>query len=246
MRPHNNAFVRCAAEAFNLAGPVFEFGSYQVEGQEDHFDLRPFFAGKPYVGCDFRPGPGVDRVEDVTKIGLPDGSAGAILCVETFEHVYAIHRAFDEVFRVLRPGGAFLLTSPFHFRIHAYPDDYWRFTPSLLRRMMAPYGGLLVGSQGPESTPHTVMAMGIKSPAPTDFRARAEQMVAAYRESLAAIERARPMREKLRRAVGSVYRSKGERRAASEYSAARFLIDENPRRRGPRGLTDDPCSRGRP
>lgn len=226
MRPHNNAFVRCAAECFDLPGPAFEFGSFQVEGQEEHFDLRPYFAGKPYIGCDFREGPGVDRVEDVTAISQADGSAGTVLCIETFEHVYAVHKAFDEVFRILRPGGAFLLTSPFHFRIHAYPDDYWRFTPSLLRRMMAPYGGLIVGSQGPESTPHTVMAFGIKSPAPADFRTRAEQMIGRYQAWLSEYEASRPNREKLRRAVGSLYRSKGERKAAAEYSTARFTIDE--------------------
>ena len=225
MRPHNNAFVRVAAESFDLSGPAFEFGSYQVEGQEEHFNLRPYFAGKPYVGCDFREGPGVDRVEDVTAIGLPDGAAGSVLCIETFEHVYAIHKAFDEVFRILRPGGAFLLTSPFHFRIHAYPDDYWRFTPSLLRRMMAPYGGLVVGSQGPEATPHTVMAFGIKSPAPSDFRQRAERMIERYQAWLAEFEAVRPVGEKIRRAVGSLYRSKGERKANAEYSTARFTID---------------------
>ncbi len=226
MRPHNNAFVRSATESFDLPSPTFEFGSYQVEGQEEHFNLRGYFAGKPYVGCDFRDGPGVDRVEDVTKIGLPSGTVGTVLCVETFEHVYAIQDAFAEVFRVLQPGGAFLLTSPFHFRIHAYPDDYWRFTPSLLRRMMAPYGGLVVGSQGPESTPHTVMAMGIKGPAPADFRARAERMIALYRRRLDEIEAATPLSQKVRRAVGSLYRSKGERRQVAEYSATRFTTDE--------------------
>jgi SAM-dependent methyltransferase len=226
MRPHNNAFVRSATESFDLPGPAFEFGSFQVEGQEEHFNLRGYFAGKSYVGCDFRDGPGVDRVEDVTKIGLASESVGTVLCVETFEHVYAIQDAFAEVFRVLRPGGAFLLTSPFHFRIHAYPDDYWRFTPSLLRRMMAPYGGLIVGSQGPETTPHTVMAMGIKGQAPPDFRARAERMIGLYRTRLAEIEAATPVGQKLRRAVGSLYRSKGERRQVAEYSTSRFTIDE--------------------
>ena len=145
MRPHNNAFVRLASEAFDLPGPVYEFGSFQVEGQEEHSDLRRYFRGKPYVGCDFRDGPGVDRVEDVTKINLPDHSAGTVLCIETFEHVFAVHKAFDEVFRILRPGGVFLLTSPFHFHIHGYPDDYWRFTPSCLRRMLAPYAARVVG-----------------------------------------------------------------------------------------------------
>ena len=68
-----------------------------------------------------RPGPGVDRVEDVTAIRLPDDSAGTVLCIETFEHVFEVRRAFDEVFRLLKPGGVFVITSPLNFRIHAYP-----------------------------------------------------------------------------------------------------------------------------
>ena len=48
-----------------------------------------------------RPGPGVDRVEDVSAMTLADASAGTILCLETFEHVFEVRRAFDEVDRVL-------------------------------------------------------------------------------------------------------------------------------------------------
>ena len=81
-----------------------------------------------------RPGPGVDRVEDVTAISLPDESAGTVLCIETFEHVFEVSKAFDEVFRLLKPGGIFVITSPLNFRIHGYPDDYWRMTPNCLRR----------------------------------------------------------------------------------------------------------------
>src|SRR5208337_314921 len=53
-------------------------------------------SGQVYVGCDMRPGPGVDRVEDVSASNLPDGSAGTVLCIETFEHVFEVRRAFDE------------------------------------------------------------------------------------------------------------------------------------------------------
>ena len=112
-------------------GPCFEFGSYQVDGQEGYANLRRLFAHKNYVGCDMRPGPGVDRVEDVTAISLPDESAGTVLCIETFEHVFEVSKAFNEVFRLLKPGGIFVITSPLNFRIHGYPDDYWRMTPEL-------------------------------------------------------------------------------------------------------------------
>src|SRR5207253_7821673 len=128
---------------------------------------------------DMRPGPGVDRVEDVSAIGQPDATAGTILCIETFEHVFEVRRAFDEVFRILRPGGLFVITSPLNFRIHGYPDDYWRMTPNCLRRLMSLYAARVVGSQGHSSFPHSVMALGINAPAPPDVAARANELVAA-------------------------------------------------------------------
>ncbi len=112
MRDHNKAFCEQVTASFECPGPVYEFGSYQVEGQEEYADLRGLFAGRAYVGCDMRPGPGVDRVEDVSALTIADGLLGTVLCVETFEHVFEVRKAFDEVFRVLRPGGVFVLTSP--------------------------------------------------------------------------------------------------------------------------------------
>jgi len=225
MRDHNKAFCRLAAETFDCPGPVYEFGSYQVEGQVDYADLRGFFAGKTYVGCDFREGPGVDRVEDVTAINMADNTAGTVICLETFEHVFEVRRAFDEVFRILRPGGVFILTSPFNFRIHGYPDDYWRISPSCLRRLLNPYNGRVVGAQGHASFPHTVMSFAVKTPAPIDFASRADRLVRSYHAWLAQAEAALPIKQKVRRAVGRIYRSKGERNVLSGHYHADFVTD---------------------
>jgi SAM-dependent methyltransferase len=228
MRDHNKAFCRLVTETFDCPGPVYEFGSYQVEGQVDYADLRGLFPNKAYVGCDMRPGPGVDRVEDVTALSLPDGAAGTVLCIETFEHVFEVRQGFDEVFRVLRQGGMFVITSPLNFRIHGYPDDYWRMTPSCLKRMLTPYECRLVGYQGHAAFPHTVMALGVKSPAPADFRARAERLKQAYHGWLRQAETELPLSRKLRRGLGQIYRSKGERHQIADYYKADFVLDQNP------------------
>ncbi|MCA1685933.1 MAG: class I SAM-dependent methyltransferase [Planctomycetia bacterium] len=225
MRDHNKAFCQLIAQTFDCPGPVFEFGSYQVEGQIDYADLRSVFAGKPYVGCDMRPGPGVDRVEDVSAINLPDGSAGTVLCIETFEHVFEVRRAFDEVFRILRPGGLFVITSPLNFRIHGYPDDYWRMTPNCLRRMLEPYSARLSGFQGYAKFPHSVMGLGVKAPAPFDFNARAASLVAKYDHWLRREEAGLPASHKLRRNLSRLYRSKGERYQVADYYKAEFAVD---------------------
>jgi SAM-dependent methyltransferase len=225
LRDHNKAFCRLVAETFECPGPVYEFGSYQVEGQVDYADLRSFFAGREYVGCDMRPGPGVDRVEDVSALGLADAAVGTVLCVETFEHVFEVRRAFDEVFRVLKPGGLFLITSPLNFRIHGYPDDYWRMTPSCLRRMLEPYAARLTGFQGYHAFPHSVMALAAKAPAPAHFVVQADRLASAYRAWLRAAAADLPLAAKLRRGLAQVYRSKGERRQISAYYTADFQLD---------------------
>jgi SAM-dependent methyltransferase len=225
MRDHNKAFCRLVAESFACPGPIYEFGSYQVEGQVEYADLRSLFPGREYVGCDMRPGPGVDRVEDVSALTLPDASAGTVLCIETFEHVFEVRRAFDEVFRVLKPGGLFVITSPLNFRIHGYPDDYWRMTPNCLRRLMSPYAARLTGAQGYHKFPHSVMGLGIKAPAPADFAAKADALVLAYRAWLRQTEAGLPLSQKVRRGFAQVYRSKGERYQIAAYYSADFTID---------------------
>ncbi len=224
MRDHNKAFCRLVAENLDCPAPVFEFGSYQVEGQEGYANLREVFVGKTYVGCDMRPGPGVDRVEDVTAIGLPDGSAGTVLCIETFEHVFEVQRAFTEVFRLLRPGGVFVITTPLNFRIHGYPDDYWRITPSCLRRMLSPYAARVSGYQGYHAFPHTVMGVAIKDPA-GNAAGGLERLVGAYHSWLDRTEACLPLEDKVRRRLSRMYRSKGERRAIADYYKADFTID---------------------
>ena len=64
-------------ETLDLKAPVVEIGSYQVVGQEGFSDLRPIFGGKQYIGCDMRPGIGVDWIDrprnrDGTAHGLWD------------------------------------------------------------------------------------------------------------------------------------------------------------------------------
>ena len=227
MRDHNKAFVQLVAETFDCPDSVFEFGSYQVEGQVDYADLRSMFKNKGYVGCDMRPGPGVDRVEDVSAISLPDASAGTVLCIETFEHVFEVRRAFDEVYRILKPGGLFVITSPLNFRIHGYPDDYWRMTPSCLRRMLAPYSAKISGFQGYHKFPHSVMGLGFKGPAPLDFDTRSDRLVGRYQDWLRGEEASMTTGQWVRREIAKIYRSKGEKYQVNNYYKAEFTIESD-------------------
>ncbi|MBU1669550.1 MAG: glycosyltransferase [Actinobacteria bacterium] len=120
--------------------PIVEFGAFQVEGQEDVADMRRYFPGKEYIGCDLEKGSGVDRIENIEHSTFPPGSIGTVLALETLEHVRQPWEAAREIFRMLKPGGTALISIPFNFAIHCHPDDYWRMTASGLTALLESAG----------------------------------------------------------------------------------------------------------
>ncbi len=79
-----------------------------------------------------------------------DGELDAVLSTETLEHVAEPERFLGEAARCLRAGGKLVLTVPFAARWHYVPHDYWRFTPSSLRRLLkgAGFSGVTVWARG--------------------------------------------------------------------------------------------------
>jgi SAM-dependent methyltransferase len=175
-----NGMVRAAVESFELPDPVLEIGSYQVEGQEPIINLRSMFAGKPYVGLDLRSGPGVDHVGRIENTGLPSASFGTAVSISCFEHVEKFWLGFEEVHRLLRSDGVFLVSVPFHFHIHSFPSDYWRFTPEALDVLLDKYPFRVTGYHGTKNRPWSVWAIAFREHAriPTDHQ------IAAYRDRL--------------------------------------------------------------
>src|SRR5262249_7059387 len=124
------------------------------------------FPGCEYVGLDVRSGPGVDLIGDVEQLPLPDASVGSVLAVCTFEHVQRFWKGFDEIHRVLRPGGAVLVACPFYFYIHQYPSDYWRFPPNSLEMLREPSPSRIVGWHGPAKRPANVWSLAFREGRP--------------------------------------------------------------------------------
>jgi SAM-dependent methyltransferase len=144
-------------------GPVIELGARAAEGQEESGSARSLFTGVEYIGCDLQEGPGVDRLEDIHALTFADGSVGAVVCLDTLEHVRDPIRAVAELHRVLRPGGYLIMTSVMIFPIHAHPWDYWRFTPEGFAALLEPFDGQLVAAHGSDLMPETVFGLGLKA-----------------------------------------------------------------------------------
>ena len=110
MRNHLRRFIELTNETINLQAPIFEFGALQVHGNSALEDLRPPFPAKSYVGCDMRPGPGVDRVLNLHHLDLPDGAVGTAICI-TARVMHAkgrrdgLRAALEEIDRCSNAGG---------------------------------------------------------------------------------------------------------------------------------------------
>lgn len=154
--------VRELDEAIALPEPIVEFGSMQVEPGQPN-DLRPHFAGRSFTGTDIRPGPGVDRIEDLRALTLADGDVGTALCLDTLEHCEDPPAACRELHRVCADGGVCLISSVMLFGIHGYPNDYFRFTPEGFRSMLGGFDDIDVAAVGDPDIPFVVVGAGAKA-----------------------------------------------------------------------------------
>lgn len=70
-----------------------------------------------------------DVIGNVMYLPFENDSFNYVICLETMEHVKRPVRAINEMYRVLKPGGKFIGSTPFMCEIHNEKyGDYWRFT----------------------------------------------------------------------------------------------------------------------
>ena len=105
---------------------ITEIGSQDVNGS-----LRSIFpANHEYKGIDFVAGKGVDIIlDDPYKLPFADDSFDVVLSSSCFEHSDMFWLLFNEIIRVLKPGGLFYLNIPSNGIFHRWPVDSWRFYP---------------------------------------------------------------------------------------------------------------------
>ena len=91
---------------------------------------REYARAKKYIGVDRKNG---DVISDVLKTPLKDNYADTVLSTQVLEHVQNPQQLLRESYRILKPGGYLILTTPMVWPIHDDVDDYWRFTDLGLR-----------------------------------------------------------------------------------------------------------------
>jgi SAM-dependent methyltransferase len=62
------------------------------------------------------------------SLPFADASVDGVMAVSVLEHVRDVPSILRDAYRVLRPGGYILISTPFYFPFHGEPDDYRRWT----------------------------------------------------------------------------------------------------------------------
>jgi methyltransferase family protein len=120
--------------------PILEVGSRDYGNTPD---FRALFPGMQYVGVDMAAGKGVDLVLDLADdfervdAGVGGVRFNTIICFSVLEHCRNPFKMCDNLTRLLHEGGTAFISVPFSWKIHAYPDDYWRFTAEGVRLLLA-------------------------------------------------------------------------------------------------------------
>lgn len=154
-----NASVRLFTEIFEPSGPLVEIGSLYLPGHEMLCDLRPYFKGQEYIGCDIRQGLGVDRIENAQALTFPDKSVGTVLMFELLEHLPYPEKAIAEAQRVLRDDGLIALSVPFSLHLHGFPSDYRRYTSSGVYVLLSNFPDKVIFALGPRVKPAFIFAV---------------------------------------------------------------------------------------
>ncbi len=177
MHDRTGTFLRTAAEAFELAGPVYEFGYCPTGDLADAGILRECFPQGGYIGCEVGGPAEIDRLSDLSRLPFPDAAARTVVCIDTLEHVEGPPQTVEEMARILMPGGVLVLSAAVEPGDSPGPDNCWRLTPQVVQRVLSPFEATLVAWQGPAGSPHTVYAIACKAPVGREFVAGAGRLL---------------------------------------------------------------------
>lgn len=88
------------------------------------------------IGVDMLAGDGVDMVLDLEEPLPALGLFDHIECLSVLEHSKRPWLLAANLERLMRPGATIFLTVPFIWRVHGYPNDYFRFTVEGVRLLL--------------------------------------------------------------------------------------------------------------
>ena len=101
---------------------ILDIGSYDVNGT-----MKPIFQKGQYIGLDMEQGPNVDIVGVSHQIPFEKDEFDIVISSSCFEHDDMFWISYQEMCRVLKPGGYMYVQAPSNGPYHGWPGDNWRF-----------------------------------------------------------------------------------------------------------------------
>lgn len=103
------------------------------------------YASNEYIGLEIdtpqnRASKNADYFYDGKEFPFANATFDSLVANEVFEHVFNPDQFLVEIFRVLKPGGALLLTMPFIWDEHEQPYDFARYTSFGIRALLEKNG----------------------------------------------------------------------------------------------------------
>lgn len=125
-----------------LSGKVLDIGCGKMKYKD--FILKGKNV-KEYIGLDLEEGKFTYSVKanlywDGNKMPIEDNSIDSAILFEVIEHCPDPSIVVREAYRVLKPGGVILFSTPFIYPLHGVPFDYSRPTPSGLEKLFTDAG----------------------------------------------------------------------------------------------------------
>ncbi|MGA8764867.1 MAG: methyltransferase domain-containing protein [Candidatus Sulfotelmatobacter sp.] len=142
LRERRRVFNRWLAQL-----PSTELSVLDVGGRIQPY--RPLLANRlrQYVAVDLRPTPLVDLRARGEQLPLADARFDLVICTQMLEYVAQPSRLVAEVYRVLKPGGKFILSVPSACPMDA-EEECWRFLPAGLRHLLAAFRRVEIVAEG--------------------------------------------------------------------------------------------------
>jgi SAM-dependent methyltransferase/uncharacterized protein YbaR (Trm112 family) len=131
-------------------------GSIPGKGTEPIYNNPNF----EIVSTDVSFGPLTQIICDAHDLPFEDASFDCVIAQAVLEHVLEPQRCVDEIYRVLKPGGATYAETPFMQQVHMRQYDFTRFTHLGHRRLFRQFAEI---SSGPCSGPGMALAWSFRS-----------------------------------------------------------------------------------
>jgi SAM-dependent methyltransferase len=127
-------FAKQAASSIPKGATVLDAGAGEAP-------YRGLFTGAHYESTDFclsgdKNYGNISFMCDLAHIPMPGSRYDLVLLTQVLEHVPEPGLVLQEIYRVLKPGGALWLTAPLFFEEHEIPHDYFRYTQYGLRHLL--------------------------------------------------------------------------------------------------------------